>query len=235
MVDYMAALYVVATPIGNLEDITLRALRILKQSDCIACEDTRHSLKLLNHYGIKKQLVSYHSYNEQKAGHKILSLLRLGKNVALLTDSGTPCISDPGTAIVHAAREHDIPVVPVPGVSALTTLLSVAGLPVKGVSFEGFLSPKAGRRRVRLKELLDKKAGSVLFESPFRVCRLLADIAELDGRRILVVGRELTKVHEQILYDTAENHLTNFSQMTKIKGEFIIYISGKEKTQVNNI
>lgn len=230
MVDYMATLYVVATPIGNLEDITLRALRILKESDCIACEDTRHSLKLLNHYGIKKQLISYHSYNEEKAGQKILSLLKQGKNVVLLTDSGTPCISDPGTAIVHAAREQDLNVIPVPGASALTALLSVTGLPVKGVSFEGFLSPKGGRRRSRLKELLARTTGSVLFESPFRVGKLLADIVEFDGKRTLVVAKELTKVHEQIIYDTAENHLTKFGQMTKIKGEFVIYISGKEKT-----
>jgi len=226
----MTVLYVVATPIGNLEDITLRALRILKEADCIACEDTRHSLKLLNHYGIKKQLISYHSYNEEKAGHKIISLLKQGKNVALLSDSGTPCVSDPGTAIVHTAREHGIPVIPIPGVSALTALLSITGLPVKGMSFEGFLSPKGGKRRAQLKGLLNRKTGSVLFESPFRICKLLADIVWLDNKRMLVIARELTKVYEQIIYDNAENHLTYFSQMTKIKGEFVIFISGKEKT-----
>jgi 16S rRNA (cytidine1402-2'-O)-methyltransferase len=228
----MAALYVVATPIGNLEDITLRALRMLKEADCIACEDTRHSLKLLNHYGIKNQLLSYHSYNEEKAGERIMTLLRQGKSVALLTDGGTPCISDPGTAVVHTAREHGIQVIPIPGVSALTALLSVTGMPVKGVSFEGFLSPKGGRRRARLKEILQRTTGSVLFESPFRIVKLLNDVAELDSKRMLVVAKELTKVHERIIYDTAENHLTKFGQMTKIKGEFVIYISGKEKTQV---
>jgi 16S rRNA (cytidine1402-2'-O)-methyltransferase len=231
----MAVLYVVGTPIGNLEDITLRALRILKQADCIACEDTRRSLKLLNHYGINNQLLSYHSYNEEKAGQKIIQLLKQGKSVALLSDSGTPCISDPGTAIVHTARESGIQVVPIPGVSALTALLSAAGMPVKGVSFEGFLSPKAGRRRTQLKEILQRKTGSVLFESPFRIVKLLNDVAELDKKRRLVVARELTKVHEQIIYDTAENHLTKFGQMTKIQGEFVIYISGKERTQVTGL
>lgn len=229
----MATLFVVATPIGNLEDITLRALSVLKQVDCIACEDTRHTLKLLNHYGIKKHLISCHSYNEEKAGRSILTLLKDNKSVALVTDGGTPCISDPGTAIVHQARGNGFAVVPVPGASAFTALLSVAGVPVKGTCFAGFLSPKAGRRKARLRELMAADAGCVVFESPFRVEKLLRDISEIDGERLLVVGRELTKVYEQILFDSAQNVLNYFSGMTKIKGEFVIFISGGKKTQVS--
>jgi 16S rRNA (cytidine1402-2'-O)-methyltransferase len=232
MLASMATLYVVATPIGNLEDITLRALSVLKQADCIACEDTRHTLKLLTHYNIKKRLLSYHSHNEERAGTAIISLLKEGKSVALVTDSGTPCVSDPGAAIVDRARRQGIPVVPVPGASALTALLSVAGVPLKGVCFEGFLSPKAGRRRSRLRELMSGESGAIVFESPFRVEKLARDIAEIDKDRLLVVGRELTKVYEEIFSDSAQNILNYLRGMTTIKGEFVILISGDKKTQV---
>ncbi len=230
----MAVLYVVATPIGNLEDITLRALSVLKQADCIACEDTRHTLKLLTHYGIKKRLLSYHSHNAERAGSAILMLLKEGKSVALVTDGGTPCVSDPGTAIVHQARREGIRVVPVPGASALTALLSVAGVPLKGVCFEGFLSPKAGRRKARLRELMSGESGAVVFESPFRVEKLVRDIADIDQERLLVVGRELTKMYEEILFDSARNILNYLHGMTTIKGEFVILISVNKKTQVQN-
>jgi 16S rRNA (cytidine1402-2'-O)-methyltransferase len=200
----------VATPIGNLEDITLRALSVLKQADCIACEDTRHTLKLLTHYNIKKRLLSYHSHNEERAGTAIISLLKEGKSVALVTDSGTPCVSDPGAAIVNRARRQGIP----------------------GVCFEGFLSPKAGRRRSRLRELMSGESGAIVFESPFRVEKLARDIAEIDKDRLLVVGRELTKVYEEIFSDSAQNILNYLRGMTTIKGEFVILISGDKKTQV---
>jgi 16S rRNA (cytidine1402-2'-O)-methyltransferase len=221
----MGKLYIVATPIGNLEDITLRALRILKEVDIIACEDTRRTLKLLNHYEIKNKLLSYHAYNEEKAGLKIIAYLQEDKSVALVSDGGTPGISDPGAAIVHKARDKGIEVVPLPGASAFTALLSASGFPVKGVFFEGFLYQKGNKRKKRLKELLEREAGSIVFESPYRICKLLTEISEIDSKRILVIGRELTKIYEEIITDTAQNLLTYYEKKKKIKGEFTIYIS----------
>ena len=227
----MATLFVVATPIGNLEDITHRALKTLEAVDVVACEDTRHTLALLSHYGLKKRLVSHYSYNERASADRIIALLREGNDVALVTDSGTPCISDPGAYIVRLARERGFAVVPVPGPSALSALLSVAGLPVKGVSFQGFLSPKKGRRKNQLKKLLDTEDGFLLYESPMRVVGLLSDLAELAPERRLAAGRELTKLHEEILTGTVREVLTELEKKPKILGEFSLLVGSAKNVK----
>jgi 16S rRNA (cytidine1402-2'-O)-methyltransferase len=222
----MATLYVVATPIGNLEDITQRALKTLAGVDYVACEDTRHTLALLSHYGLKKRLVSHYSYNERASAQRIINLLQEGSDVALVTDSGTPCISDPGAYIVRLARDKGFTVSPIPGPSALGALLSVAGLPVKGVSFQGFLSPKKGRRKNQLHKLLEAGEGFMLYESPMRVTSVLADLADLAPERPLAVGRELTKLHEEVLTGTAREVLTELEKKPKILGEFSLLVAG---------
>ncbi len=172
----MSTLYIVATPIGNLEDITHRALRVLAEVDWVACEDTRQTLKLMSHYGIKARLTPFHSYNLKKETPRLLGILAAGQSVALVTDGGTPGISDPGSYLVAMARERGITVSPVPGPSALSAMLSVAGFAGPAVSFAGFLSPKAGRRRRALQELLARPGGVVLYESPHRILKLLEDL-----------------------------------------------------------
>lgn len=198
----MSTLYIVGTPIGNLGDITFRAVETLKSVDVIAAEDTRHTLQLLNHFEIHKPLISCRSQNEKPASEKVISLLRQGQNVAYASDAGTPGISDPGAVLASAVRHAGFEVVPVPGASAFATLVSVAGSGGKTLIFEGFLSPKPGRRRSRLKELMDTGAAVVLYESPFRIVKLLSDIADIDSGRRVVVGREMTKLHEVFLLST---------------------------------
>jgi len=229
----MSPLYVVSTPIGNLEDITQRALRILKEADLVACEDTRRTGRLLRHYGIEKKLVSFHSHNQARAIRPLLELLSTGKSMALVSDGGTPGISDPGALLVNLAREQEIPVVPVPGPSALSALLSVAGAPVAGMTFGGFLSPKAGRRRKRLKELLNRDGGVVLFESPHRILKLLEDLRLLAPERRLLLGREMTKLHEEFLMGNAEQLLTELTGRAKMIGEFTVYVHPEKKVQVD--
>jgi 16S rRNA (cytidine1402-2'-O)-methyltransferase len=225
----MAFLYIVATPIGNLKDISLRGLECLKQADTIACEDTRHSLKLLNHYGIKKPLISCHGHNEEKSSIRILALLREGKDVAYISDAGTPGVSDPGARLVRQARNSKVPVIPLPGPSAFAALMSVSGFPGKTLTFEGFLSPKAGRRRSRLRELLDRNEAFILYESVHRIIKLLRDIADLEPERLLLAGREMTKEFEEYLEGTAEEILLNFEQKTP-KGEFAVLVSDRKKS-----
>jgi len=217
-------LYIVATPIGNLKDITLRALDVLKDVDVIACEDTRHTLKLLNHYDIKKHLVSVHARNEKEASGKILELLSKGESVAYVSDAGTPSISDPGSLLVDKARENGFNVVPIPGVSAFTTLLSVAGVFGKAVLFEGFLSPKQGKRARRLIDLMRHDVAIVIYESPYRIVRLLETINEIDSKRRVIVGKELTKAHEDIVLGSAEELVKKFSSLEQVKGEFSVLI-----------
>lgn len=223
----MSVLYIVATPIGNLGDITHRALETFKQVDVIACEDTRHTLQLLTHFGIRKPLVSCRSQNERNAAARIVDLLEKGQSVAYASDAGTPALSDPGALLVREVRAAGYQVVPLPGASAFATLLSVSGSVDKSVTFEGFLSPKPGRRRSRVRELMESGPASVLYESPFRIVKLLADIAEIDGVRRVVVGRELTKLHEEIVCGTAKEVFEDFSGRSKILGEFSVFISGK--------
>lgn len=229
----MSPLYVVSTPIGNLEDITLRALKVLKEADLIACEDTRRTGKLLRHYEIDKKLVSFHSYNQNKALRPLLELLSEGKNLVLVSDGGTPGISDPGAPLVNLAREEDIPVVPVPGPSALSALLSVAGAPVAGMSFGGFLSPKGGKRRKRLQELLSRDGGLVLFESPHRIVKLLEDLRQIAPEKSILLGREMTKLHEEFLEGNADQLLTELTGRAKILGEFTLYVHPDKKVQVD--
>lgn len=226
----MSILYIVATPIGNLGDITYRALETFKSVDVIACEDTRHTLQLLTHFGIRKPLLSCRARNEEDASRKILDVLKKNQNVAYASDAGTPALSDPGAVLVRLAREAGHSIVPIPGVSAFASLLSVSGSSDKTVVFEGFLSPKPGRRRSRLKELLETGYAFVLYESPFRIVKLLADLAEIQGERPVVIGRELTKLHEELVCGTATEVHLDFAGRETIKGEFSVFISGKKSS-----
>ena len=226
----MSVLYVVGTPIGNLGDITYRAIETLKSVDFIAAEDTLHTLQLLNHFEIKKPMISCRAQNERTAGEKIVKLLDEGHNIAYASDAGTPGISDPGAVLVDLVREAGHDVVPIPGASAFATLISVAGSGGKTLIFEGFLSPKPGKRRSRLKELMDTGDAVSIYESPFRITKLLIDVADIDSTRRIVVGRELTKLHEEIISGSAEDLKNNFANRQSIKGEFAIFISGTKKT-----
>ena len=229
----MSTLYIVGTPIGNLGDITYRAVETFKNVDVIAAEDTRHTLQLLNHREIKKPLISCRSQNESVAAQKIIKLLDEGQSVAYASDAGTPGISDPGAVLATMVRSAGHTVVPIPGSSAFATLVSVAGAGGKTLIFEGFLSPKPGRRRSRLRELLATGDAVVLYESPFRIVKLLTDIADIDKGRRVVVGRELTKLHEEIVEGTAEEMKQNFAERSKILGEFAIFISGNKNAQLS--
>ena len=217
----------VATPIGNLKDISFRALETFQEADFIACEDTRHTLGLLTHYEISKPLISCRAVNEAAASEKIVKLLDEGKKIAYASDAGTPAISDPGSILVRTAREAGHTIIPIPGASAFGAIMSIAGTYDKTVVFEGFLSPKAGKRKRRLQELFDFGAGFVLYESPYRIIKLLADIAEIDSNRELIVGRELTKLHEEIIKGPASEVLQNFEKRPSIKGEFSVFVTGK--------
>ena len=223
----VASLYVVGTPIGNLGDITVRALEIFKTADYIACEDTRHTLGLLTHFEIRKPLISCRAQNEAEAAQKIIGLLADGKNVAYASDAGTPALSDPGAVLVKLVREAGYPVVPIPGASAFAVMVSIAGTGDSSVLFEGFLSPKQGRRKRRLQELFDMQTGFVLYESPFRIIKLLQDIADIDSMRQVVVGRELTKLHEEILSGSVSDILHTLQERQSIKGEFSVFVSGR--------
>lgn len=222
----MAELYVVGTPIGNLGDITFRAIEIFKKVDFIAAEDTRHTLQLLNHFEIKKPLISCRAQNEKFAGEKIVKLLQEGHDVAYASDAGTPGISDPGAVLVDIVRNFGFNVVPIPGPAAFATLVSVAGTGGKTLIFEGFLSPKPGKRRSRLKELMATGNAIIIYESPFRITKLLSDISDIESERRIVVGRELTKIHEEITSGTASQVFADYSARQSIKGEFAVFISG---------
>ncbi|MCX5863607.1 MAG: 16S rRNA (cytidine(1402)-2'-O)-methyltransferase [Deltaproteobacteria bacterium] len=219
-------LFVVATPIGNLEDITLRALRILKEVDLIAAEDTRHTRKLLTHFDIHTPLISYYKEKEASRAQEIVARLLSGAQVALVSDAGTPGISDPGGILVQSAQAHGIPVVPVPGVSALATLLSVAGLTEPSHLFLGFLPAKGTERRKLLRGLKNDVHPLVFYESPRRITASLADcLAEL-GDRQAVIGRELTKMHEEISAGELAQLLAGLKVREAIKGEFVVLIAG---------
>ncbi len=229
----VSELYIVGTPIGNLGDITFRALETFKSVDVIAAEDTRHTLQLLNHFEIKKPLVSCRSQNEQFASEKIIKLLDDGQKVAYASDAGTPGISDPGAILAGLARKAGHQVIPIPGPSAFATLASVAGAGGKTLVFEGFLSPKPGRRRSRLRELLATGDAIILYESPYRVVKLLTDIADISSSRRVVVGRELTKLHEEITEGTAKEVLEDYSSRKQVLGEFAIFISGEKNVKLS--
>ena len=230
----MSTLYIVGTPIGNLGDITYRAVETLKNVDMVAAEDTRHTLQLLTHLEIRKPLISCRAQNEKIAAQKIIQLMDEGKNIAFASDAGTPGISDPGAILAGLVRKAGHSVVPIPGPSAFATLASVAGAGGKTLIFEGFLSPKPGKRRSRLKELLSTEDAIVLYESPFRIVKLLTDIADIDNNRRVVVGRELTKLHEEIVEGTAAELRDDFTSRASIKGEFAVFISGIKKVQLSD-
>ena len=218
----MAVLYVVATPIGNLDDMTIRGIRTLRDADVIACEDTRHTLNLLNHLEITgKRLIACHARNEEASAKGIVGLLEQGLNVAYCSDAGTPGVSDPGSRLVNAVREAGFDVVPIPGASASVTLISVSGLAGKTFTFEGFLSPKSGRRKKRLQQLLERDEAFIIYESPFRIRKTLEELAALAPERKMVLGREMTKAFEQYISGTAPQVL---AELKVEKGEFAICI-----------
>lgn len=219
-------LYIVATPIGNLGDITVRALDILRSVDVIACEDTRQTLKLLNHYSIAKPLISYYEHNKLSRGQHLVKLLQEGKNVALVSDSGTPGISDPGFHLVRLALENRILVSPLPGPCALIAALSVSGIPSDRFIFEGFLPQKTGPRKRRLQELCAFGKTVVLYESPHRFQRLLHEVASIYPGMELTVIREVTKKFEEIQKGQATQLIAYFSTKP-IRGEFVVVINTK--------
>ncbi|HWP60525.1 MAG TPA: 16S rRNA (cytidine(1402)-2'-O)-methyltransferase [Candidatus Acidoferrales bacterium] len=219
-------LYVVATPIGNLEDITLRALRILKVVDLIAAEDTRRTRQLLTHYGISKPLISYFDHAEGGKSVQLVEQLKAGKQIALVSDAGTPVLSDPGFKLVQAAIQNGIRIVPVPGPSALTAALSVSGLPVQRFAFEGFLPARKKERRERLSSLREEARTLVFFEAPHRLQEFLADALEVLGDRGAMVARELTKIHEELIYGRL-SELIQKSAGKAPKGELTVLIAGR--------
>jgi len=218
-------LYVVATPLGNLEDITLRALRILKEVDLIAAEDTRHTKKLLTHYSITTPLTSYHDHIETEKAPVLITQLQAGKNIALVSDAGTPGIADPGYRLVKGAAEVGIPVIPIPGSSTVAALLSVGGLPTDRFVFEGFLPAKASQRRKTLQRLKHEERTLLFFESPYRLLDALLDIEDIFGDRPLVIGRELTKMYEEVLRGPV-GELRAQLQSREIKGEIALLVGG---------
>lgn len=221
-------LYLVATPIGHLSDITLRALEVLKTVDVIAAEDTRHSKRLLDFYGINKKLLSYHEHNEARQTQTLIGLLQSGKSIALISDAGTPLISDPGFLLVREAKEKGIAVVPIPGACAAIAALSVSGLSAVRFIFEGFLPPKRGQRQKRLKEVSAEPRTLVFYESCHRILHSLKDMSACFGEnRQAVVAREITKIHETILSGTLQELATRVEQdAQQQKGEFVIIIEG---------
>ena len=227
----MGSLYIVATPIGNLEDITLRALRVLKEVDIIACEDTRHTAKLLTRYGIATPRKSYHEFNEESRTPELVRLLREGKNIALVGDAGTPLISDPGYKIVSVCRKEGIMVIPVPGASAIVTALAASGLPSDNFFFAGFLPSRAAPRRRRLAELADIPGSLIFYEAPHRLINSLKDMAATLGGRRATLAREITKIHEEFLYGTLEEIINTLSERQEIRGEITLIIeNGKGVT-----
>jgi len=216
-------LYVVATPIGNLEDITLRALRVLREVGLVACEDTRRTRTLLSHFGIHVPATSYFEHNKLAKGPAILKALREGTSVALVTDAGTPGISDPGFLLVREAREAGIPVVPVPGPSAVVAALSAAGVPADHFTFDGFLPVKPGKRIHRLEALRELRTTLVCYESPHRILATLGAIGQVFGQVEIVVARELTKQFEEIVRGTPEALLERFASCA-VRGEFTLII-----------
>jgi 16S rRNA (cytidine1402-2'-O)-methyltransferase len=228
----VAILYIVATPIGHLGDITFRAVEVLKSVGLVACEDTRQTLKLLNHLGIKTRLISCRARNEGNASTRIVAFLDEGTDVAYASDAGTPAVSDPGSVLVRSVVEAGHRVIPIPGASAFASLVSVAGGLDKTVLFEGFLSPKAGRRRSRLRELFDSEAAFVVYESPYRILKLLDDLADIDMDRYICVGREMTKVHEEYLRGSIAAVRDTLASRDKQLGEFSVYVSGKKSAKL---
>ncbi len=222
------AIYLVGTPIGNLEDITVRALRILREADLVACEDTRQTRKLLEHYDIHKPLVSYHEHNEAARAEELVERAAAGAAVAVVSDAGMPGISDPGYRVVRRAIERGVPVVPVPGPVAAEAALAVSGLPAEAFRFGGFLPPKRGRRRKLLESLKDETATLVFYEAPHRIVDTLEDVVEVMGPRPVVVAREITKLHEEFLRGTTAEVLAELRGRPVVKGEITLLVARGE-------
>jgi 16S rRNA (cytidine1402-2'-O)-methyltransferase len=219
------SLYVVATPIGNLEDMTYRAVRVLQEVAVIAAEDTRHSRKLLEHYGIKTALISYHEHNEEARAEQLLERLQGGESIALISDAGTPCIADPGYRLVSRCRRAGVPVAAVPGPSALVAALSISGLPTDAFRFVGFLPAKAHGRRQLLEQLKEEAQTVAFYETPHRLLSCLEDIAEICGQeRQLSIARELTKRHEELFSGTVAEAI-EFYASGKVRGELVLLLA----------
>jgi 16S rRNA (cytidine1402-2'-O)-methyltransferase len=230
-------LYLVATPIGNLEDITLRALRILRDEvQIIACEDTRQTQKLLTHFDIRKPLISYHEHNETAQTEQIVQALSRGESVALVSDAGTPLVSDPGYRVVTAAIADGYRIIPIPGASAVLSALAGSGLPNDTFRFIGFLPPKSGSRRKALETLKSDQSTTIAYESPHRILESLEDMREILGDRPLVLARELTKIHEEFLRGTADSIRQELETRGTPKGEITLVIGrGDEKTEIADV
>lgn len=222
-------LYLVATPIGNLEDITYRAVRTLRESDLIACEDTRHTRKLLDHFGITTPASSYHEHNEIKRSRELTERLLQGLKIALVSDAGMPLISDPGYRLVRAAIEHKVPVQAIPGPSALITALAASGLPTDAFHFGGFLPPKSGQRSRALEALKQEAATLIFYEAPHRILETLAAVEQILGARPVVIARELTKIHEEFLRGTAAELKAILSDRNVLKGEITVLIGRADR------
>ncbi|MDQ1559940.1 MAG: rRNA (cytidine1402-2-O)-methyltransferase, partial [Pyrinomonadaceae bacterium] len=217
-------LYLVATPIGNLEDITARALRVLREVDLIACEDTRHTRTLLNHFSIPTKTLSYHEHNERERAAELAARLNAGASVALVSDAGTPGINDPGFRLVRACVEQDIRVVPIPGATAFVSALVASGLPTDEFYFAGFLPPRQHARRLRLADLRAVAATLVFYEAPHRIADTLADAREILGEREAAVARELTKLHEEIARGRLTDLIARVSGEHAARGEMVLII-----------
>jgi 16S rRNA (cytidine1402-2'-O)-methyltransferase len=226
-------LYVVSTPIGNLEDITLRALRVLGEVSVVACEDTRQTRKLLDHFGIQTPTISYHEHNEAARATELVDRIQAGENVALVSDAGTPLMSDPGYRLVRAAVEAKLPVVPIPGASAALGALAAAGLPTDEFRFCGFLPPKTGSRRKILEELSRETCTLAFYEAPHRILETLDDVNAVMGVRPVVVARELTKLHEEFLRGSASEIRKTLGSRPSVKGEITLLI-GRGKPVVDD-
>lgn len=220
-------LYIVATPIGNLEDITLRAIKTLEQVDIIAAEDTRHTLKLLNHLNINKPMISYHRHNEEIKTDELINRLVEGKNIALVSDAGTPVISDPGEEVVKKCLENNIKVVPIPGACAAITALIVSGIDAKEFTFLGFLPLNKKNRKEKLEQIKIGENTIILYEAPHKLIQTLEELRTITGNRRIVLAKELTKIHESYIIGTAEE-LKN--EVQQPKGEYVIVIEKNEKT-----
>ena len=233
MNENYGVLYLVATPIGNLEDITYRALKILGEVDFIAAEDTRHTLKLLNHFDIQKPLISYYEHNIRERGEKIITRLKEGKNAALVSDAGTPAISDPGEDLVRLCIEEGIRVIPVPGAVAGINALICSGISTKRFSFEGFLSVNKKSRIDHLESVKDSQYTLIFYEAPHKLLNTLNDMLKYFGNRRITVARELTKKFEEFLYTDIENAIVHFSE-NQPKGEFVLIIEGADDRETSS-
>lgn len=225
-------LYIVATPIGNLEDITLRALRVLKEVDIIAAEDTRQTLKLLNHYNITKHLISYHRHNEEIKSKIIIEKLKNAENIALVSDAGTPGISDPGEEVIKLAIEENIEVIPIPGACAMINALICSGINTNEFSFLGFLPLNKKLRRDKLEEIKESNKTIIIYEAPHKMSNTLKDLKEAIGNRQVVLAREITKVHEEFIRGSIDELIEKFNNL---KGEFVIIIDRNYQEKVNEL